>query len=91
MDGCELTPVETQALIFAVLEGRGGVDPGDLEVNRMLKLAAETKRSWCRLQAAMLGLCELRYDFATSQLAPPKADQTLRASSLLGPPASGQE
>jgi len=61
-DGVELTPVETQALIFAVIDGRAGVEVGEEEVERVLEAALEAKRVWIRLQTAMLGQANLRFD-----------------------------
>jgi len=61
-DDVELTPVETQALIFAVIDGRAGVDVAEEEVERVLEAATEAKRVWQRLQTAMLGQANLRFD-----------------------------
>jgi len=58
----ELTPVETQALVFAVIDGRAGVEIGEDEMERILEMAAEAKRVWRRLENAMLGLATLRCD-----------------------------
>lgn len=64
----ELTAVETQAIVFAVIDGRAGVEVVEEEVERVLEMAAEAKRVWRRLQAAMLGQATLRFDGLEMQL-----------------------
>ncbi|MBX9681553.1 MAG: hypothetical protein K2X38_22590 [Gemmataceae bacterium] len=64
----ELTAVETQAIVFAVIDGRAGVEVAEEEVERVLETAAEAKRVWCRLQAAMLGQATLRFDGQQMQM-----------------------
>lgn len=67
----ELTPLETQALVFAVIDGRAGVEVAEAEVDRVLEAAAKAKRMWRRLQAAMLGQAKLRFNGSEMQLVTP--------------------